>query len=157
MNINRSEPNLKDTVIPPDFLTKVHMGRCSYDFGGCSTPGALFSDLNIWSRALDEQEAIDWTSCKSSEKGDLVDWNTGLSTMLFAGMLYSIHLNPLSTMASSQHLSGGDDPGRDLQAPASGARPLSREAEHDHLHGRLQKDEGPSVRGQVGGRSERIG
>ena len=78
MNINQSAPALNDNVIPPDFLTKLYVGRCSYDHrGGCTTRGAQFSDVNVWSRALAEQEAINWTSCQSFEKGDLVDWSTG--------------------------------------------------------------------------------
>ena len=49
MNMNASQPNLVDTAIPPDFLTKVHIGRCAYDYKpDCTTPGALLTDFNIW-------------------------------------------------------------------------------------------------------------
>ena len=78
MNMNASQPNLVDTVIPRDFLTKLYVGRCAFDFkGGCTTPGGLFTDLNVWDRALSVEEATQWTSCKSNLKGNLVNWETG--------------------------------------------------------------------------------
>ena len=30
----------------------------------CSTPGARFTDLNVWDRELSEAEVLDWTACK---------------------------------------------------------------------------------------------
>ena len=78
MNMNGSQPNLVDTVIPPDFLTKIYLGRCAFDYQpGCTTPGAQITDFNVWDRALTQQEATDWTSCKSNQKGNLVNWETG--------------------------------------------------------------------------------
>ena len=78
MNINGPQKHLVKTVIPPDFLTKFHVGRCAFDYKpGCTTAGGLITDVNVWSRALSEQEMNDWTSCKNFEKGDLVNWETG--------------------------------------------------------------------------------
>ena len=78
MNINASQPNLVDTVIPPDFLTKFHLGRCAFSYkGGCTTPGGQLTDLNIWDRALSMEDVIAWTSCRSFQKGNLVNWETG--------------------------------------------------------------------------------
>ena len=78
MSVDKPEPNLKNVEIPQDFLTKVHIGRCAHNFtGGCTTAGGLLSDFNIWSRALSEEEANDWTSCKTMDKGDIVNWETG--------------------------------------------------------------------------------
>ena len=65
MNIDFKDPNLKNFVIPSDFLNKTHIGRCSFDFkGGCSNPGGLLADFNIWDRLLSREEAEDWTSCR---------------------------------------------------------------------------------------------
>ncbi len=62
--------------IPEDFLNKTYLARCSFDFKNtCSTPDGQISDFNIWSRALSEQEAKDWTSCKNTEKGDVLNWD----------------------------------------------------------------------------------
>ena len=75
MNMNRSEPNLVNTKIPPNFLTKVHIGRCAFGYkGGCTTPGGLFTDFNVWDRAFSEEEAIEWTACRSNEKGNILNW-----------------------------------------------------------------------------------
>ena len=53
LNINHKEPNVAEVVIPTDFLSKLHLGRCSYSFKGkCTAPGALFTDFNVWSQAL---------------------------------------------------------------------------------------------------------
>ncbi len=56
---------MKDVSIPKDFLSKVYLARCPYDFiMGCSPPEGEITDFNVWDRALTEQEAKDWTSCK---------------------------------------------------------------------------------------------
>ena len=89
MNMNGSQPNLVDTVIPPDFLTKLHVGRCALDFKeGCTTPGALFTDVNVWSRALEKEEAVKWTSCRSDMKGDLLNWETGWCYVTYGLLTY---------------------------------------------------------------------
>ena len=65
LNIDMSDPVLKNFQIPKDLLNNTHIGRCSFDFmGGCSNPGGQLSDFNIWSRALTAKEMQDWTSCK---------------------------------------------------------------------------------------------
>ena len=83
MAMNGPQPNLISTVIPPDFLTKVYLGRCAFDYKpGCTTPGGLITDFNIWNRALTEQEAVDWTSCKSNQKGNILNWDKGTINLL---------------------------------------------------------------------------
>ena len=75
MNMNGTEPNLENVVIPPDFLTKVYIGRCAFSYQkGCTTPGGLFTDFNVWDRFLTEQEAVDWTACRSGAKGNVLAW-----------------------------------------------------------------------------------
>ena len=55
--MNHEEPNLANVEIPPDFLSKLHLGRCAYNYKGkCTTPGGSFTDFNVWSRALSEME-----------------------------------------------------------------------------------------------------
>ena len=62
--------------IPTDFLNKTYLARCSFDFKyTCSTPEGQISDFNIWSRALTRKEAEEWTSCRNSLKGDVVNWD----------------------------------------------------------------------------------
>ena len=64
------DSNLKDTVINPDTLSRVWLGRCDklsshdYNDGDCTTPGAMYTDFNVWLGELSEQELIDWTSCQ---------------------------------------------------------------------------------------------
>ena len=31
---------------------------------GCTVPGGMATDFNIWDRAMGDQELIDWTTCK---------------------------------------------------------------------------------------------
>lgn len=65
LNIDFEDPLLKNVKIPSDFLNKTYIGRCPYDFkGGCSNPGGMLSDFNIWDRALTEEQMKSWTTCK---------------------------------------------------------------------------------------------
>lgn len=66
MNVNGAYPqDLSQVVIPSDFLNKVYLGRCSFDFKKtCSTPEGELSDFNVWSRALSVDEMTAWTSCR---------------------------------------------------------------------------------------------
>jgi dissimilatory sulfite reductase (desulfoviridin) alpha/beta subunit len=83
MNVNGSYPSLKETKIPEEFLSKVYLARCSFDYDkGCSSPEGQISDFNIWDRALSEKEATDWTSCRQAFlnafcKMHSVTWSTG--------------------------------------------------------------------------------
>lgn len=68
MNVNYPDDKLADLKFPPDMLNHTYVGRCPLDPedqpNGCSAPGAIFTDVNIWSRAMSEQEMKDWTACK---------------------------------------------------------------------------------------------
>ncbi len=65
MNINFSDEGLTDVVIPPDFLSKTYLGRCSFDYKvACSSPEGQIADFNVWDRPLTEEEAKDWTTCR---------------------------------------------------------------------------------------------
>ena len=65
LNIDFVDPLLKSVVIPGDFLNKTYVGRCSYDYkAGCSNPGGMIADFNVWDRALTEKEMHDWTTCR---------------------------------------------------------------------------------------------
>ena len=30
----------------------------------CTAPGGMATDFNIWDRAMDDNELVDWTKCK---------------------------------------------------------------------------------------------
>ena len=65
LNVNYTDENLKDLKVPVDLLLKVHIMTCPNDFEkDCTAPGAQATDFNIWSRSFNDQELIDWTSCK---------------------------------------------------------------------------------------------
>ncbi len=65
LNVNFTDPQLVNVSIPADFLSKVYLGRCAYDYiNTCSLPGGQISDFNVWSRALTEKEMQDWTTCR---------------------------------------------------------------------------------------------
>ena len=65
MNVNYTDENLGDLKVPTDLLLNVYLMRCANDFEkDCTAPGAMATDFNIWTRSLDDEELIDWTSCK---------------------------------------------------------------------------------------------
>ena len=55
------DSNLKDQGLNVDQLSWVELGRCGSM--GCTTPGAMYTDYNVWLGELSEKELIDWTSC----------------------------------------------------------------------------------------------
>ena len=58
-------PEMTEVEIPEDFLSKVYIARCGFDFKKtCSGPEGQISDFNIWKRFLSPQEMIDFTTCK---------------------------------------------------------------------------------------------
>ncbi len=76
LNVNYRDPLLRNVKIDPDFLTKVFLGGCVFEKPGCSIPGGLITDLNIWGEALSAADMAEWTSCaESRRKGDLLDWD----------------------------------------------------------------------------------
>ena len=66
------DSNLKDLELNIDQLSEAWLGRCGYDltnkpdweWGICNTPGALYTDYNVWLGELSDKELIDWTSCR---------------------------------------------------------------------------------------------
>lgn len=51
--------------IPKDFLSKVFLGRASYDYKySASSPESQYADLNIWDRFLTTEELVKWTVCE---------------------------------------------------------------------------------------------
>ncbi len=65
LSINRADPEMTEVEFPDDFLSKVFVGRCSYDFNnGCSSPEGRITDFNIWDRFLSTEQLIEWTTCK---------------------------------------------------------------------------------------------
>ncbi len=51
--------------IPEDFLSKIYLGRCGYDYNyACASPEGRIADFNVWDRFLSTEQLMDWTSCK---------------------------------------------------------------------------------------------
>ena len=48
--------------IPKRVLTNVFLMTCGD--GGCTQPGGMATDFNIWDMAMTDKELIDWTTCK---------------------------------------------------------------------------------------------
>ncbi len=68
---------IPDVSIPEDFLSKFWIGRCPYDVKyACSSPGSSYTDVNIWDRALSQDEVSSWTTCNNFEKGNVINWDT---------------------------------------------------------------------------------
>ena len=77
LNINHADPELTGVTIPADFLRKVSIGRCNFDYKmSCTSPEGRLADFNVWDRALSTRELLDWTTCRSMAKGSLVNWDT---------------------------------------------------------------------------------
>ena len=65
MNINFADEGMTKVHIPNDFLSKIYLGRCSFDYkNSCSSPEGQITDFNIWDRPLTAEEAIEFTTCK---------------------------------------------------------------------------------------------
>lgn len=63
--VDYHDPELVNLTIPEDFLSKIYILRCAYNYTpDCSSPKAKLTDFNVWDRALTRDEALDWTSCR---------------------------------------------------------------------------------------------
>ena len=56
------DPNLKEQGLNVAQLSWAELGRCGD--ADCTTPGANYTDYNVWLGELSDQELIDWTTCK---------------------------------------------------------------------------------------------
>ena len=62
---NHPDEELTDVQFPEDFLSKLFLGRGSYDYKfSASSPESQYTDLNIWDRFLTEEELVGWTTCQ---------------------------------------------------------------------------------------------
>jgi hypothetical protein len=65
LNVNYTDNNLRDLVIPQDLLLKVHLMRCPNDYDtSCTSSGAKITDFNIWDRSFSVGELTNWTTCR---------------------------------------------------------------------------------------------
>ena len=55
---------MRKVEIPEDFLEHINLGACSYDSESCISPEGEISDFNVWDRFLDDEEVVQWTTCK---------------------------------------------------------------------------------------------
>ncbi len=64
-SINHPDPEMTLVDIPEDFLEKIYLGRCAYDFNyACSSPESQYTDLNIWDKFLSTEKLMQWTTCQ---------------------------------------------------------------------------------------------
>ncbi len=64
-NIDSGDPDFTGVTIPDDFLPKIYLARCPFNYSfACSAPEGQIADFNVWRRALTVEEAKDWTSCR---------------------------------------------------------------------------------------------
>ncbi len=62
---NHPDEEMTQVEIPKDFLSKVFLGRASYDYKySASSPESQYADLNIWDRFLTTEELVKWTVCE---------------------------------------------------------------------------------------------
>ena len=65
LNMRDPDPTFTKVQIPGDFLSKVFIGMCNFEYKKtCSGPRSEFADLNIFGRELTQDEAQDWTTCR---------------------------------------------------------------------------------------------
>ena len=64
LNINFVDENLSELRIPKNLLLSVFLMRCVWDRPDCTNPGGMTTDFNIWDRSMDDDELVDWTTCK---------------------------------------------------------------------------------------------
>ena len=68
--------NFTNSYWHPDCVERKHLQNVGYIWAlSQTTMMGYVTDLNLWSRSLSIEEMIDWTTCKSFEKGDLLPWN----------------------------------------------------------------------------------
>ena len=63
-NINHVDENVRNVLVPEDMLDSIYVGRCVSDKEYCSVHAGSFTDVNIWNRALSNNEMIRWTNCR---------------------------------------------------------------------------------------------
>ena len=63
--------------------------------------GAL-TDVNIWSRVLDQQELEDWMWCRSEQAGDLISWENSQLNITGGLNLTNIEREETCLKASAQ-------------------------------------------------------
>ncbi len=77
LNVNGPYNYLMGVEIPRDFLSKVYIQRCEFNYTNtCASPEGQFTDFNVWDRPLSQEEAEEWTTCRRMNKGNLVNWET---------------------------------------------------------------------------------
>ena len=67
--LDYEDENLSELKISKELLTRVSLMSCGYvpveeQEEGCTVPGGMATDFNIWDRAMGDQELIEWTTCK---------------------------------------------------------------------------------------------
>lgn len=59
------DERLEDLQVVDNVLDMVYLGKCPFTYSlDCVARGALITDFNIWSQALEKQVMMDWTSCR---------------------------------------------------------------------------------------------
>jgi len=75
LNVNFADPILANVTIDHNFYEGTYLGGCPEGVVGCSIPGGQITDFNIWNVSKTIKELMEWTSCKSREKGNVLNWD----------------------------------------------------------------------------------
>ena len=67
-NINHVDKNAKNATVPTDLLDSIYIGQLQdvsqAEKFGYPVHFGSFTDVNIWNRALNIDEMINWTNCR---------------------------------------------------------------------------------------------
>ena len=63
------DENLSDLKVPKELLLGASLMSCGFapveeQTRDCTAPAGMATDFNIWDRAMDDNELVDWTKCK---------------------------------------------------------------------------------------------
>ena len=63
------DENLADLKIDKQLLLKASIMSCGYapveeQTVDCTAPDGMATDFNMWDRAMNDKELVDWTTCK---------------------------------------------------------------------------------------------
>ena len=63
-NINKVDFNIKNAKVSQTFLDSLYVGRCADEQKSCSQHFGDITDVNMWNKALTENDMKMWTNCR---------------------------------------------------------------------------------------------
>ena len=55
---------ISELELPTSFFEQIYIGRCPNPSSECSSHAGSITDVNIWGKALTENNLIEWTNCR---------------------------------------------------------------------------------------------